>query len=113
MERITDLTFLNTFAGGNKDKMKKYISMFLQLCPNSLTNMKTSLESENYDGLRAAAHALKPQISYMGIKAAEPLIKALEHHASTKTELDKLPGMLTEFDGLCRKAMEELAAEIA
>lgn len=95
------------------DKMKKYISMFLQLCPASLDKMKTCLEGADYDGIRATAHALKPQISYMGIKGGEPLVKAIEHHAGTKTETEKLPQLLVDFDALCRKAMEELKAEIA
>lgn len=113
MERITDLTFLQGFAGGNTDKMKKYISMFLQLCPASLDKMKASLDASDYDGMRATAHALKPQITYMGIKGGEPLVKAIEHHAGTKTETEKLPQLLTDFDSICRTAMEELKAEIA
>jgi len=113
MERVTDLTFLNSFAAGNTDKMKKYISMFLQLCPASLDKLKTSLDAADYDSMRATAHALKPQITYMGIKAGEPLVKAIEHHAGTKSETEKLPQLLSEFDGICRTAMTELAAEIA
>ncbi|MFM2136459.1 MAG: hypothetical protein RL021_1859 [Bacteroidota bacterium] len=113
MEKVTDLTFLQGFAGGNADKMKKYISMFLQLCPASLDKMKNALDASDYDGLRAAAHALKPQISYMGIKGGEPLVKDIEHLAGTKTETEKLPQLLADFDGLCRIAMEELKAAIA
>lgn len=113
MERVTDLTFLQGFTGGNTDKMKKYISMFLQLCPNSLTTMKNHLDIGDYDALRGVAHQLKPQITYMGIKPGEPLVKAIEHQAGTRTNVEQLPAMLTEFDGICRKAMEELAGEIA
>jgi HPt (histidine-containing phosphotransfer) domain-containing protein len=113
MERITDLTFLQGFTGGNPDKMKKYISMFLQLCPNSLATMKSHLENGDYDGLRGVAHQLKPQVTYMGIKPGEPLVKAIEHQAGTRTNVEQLPAMLTEFDGICRKAMEELSKEIA
>lgn len=113
MERITDLSFLETFSGGNRDKMKKYISMFIQLCPNALQSMKTHLDAGNYDGLRGAAHAIKPQISYMGIKGGDILIKTIEHNAASHTEVDRLPTLLSEFDTLCRKALEELAREIA
>ncbi|MFM2206451.1 MAG: hypothetical protein RL213_426 [Bacteroidota bacterium] len=113
MEKVTDLTFLNGFSGGNADKVKKYVSMFLQLCPASLDKLKATLDASDYDGMRAAAHALKPQITYMGIKEGEPLVKAIEHHAGTKTETEKLPQLLSDFDSICRKAMTELAAEIA
>lgn len=113
MERSIDLTFLQGFTSGNADKMKKYISMFLQLCPTSLSKMKSQLDSGDYDGIRATAHALKPQITYMGIKSAEPMVKAIEHNAGNKSELETLPQLLSDFDAVCRRAMEELAQEIA
>lgn len=113
MDRITDMTFLTSFTGGNPDKMKKYISMFLNYCPTQLSAMKTQLDGGNYDQLRATAHALKPQITYMGIKPGEELIKAIEHHAGSKTEVEKLPEMLSRFQGICEKAVEELKKDIA
>lgn len=113
MERITDMTFLKSFTGGNPDKMKKYISMFLSYCPSQLQTMNEQLESQNYDGLRGTAHALKPQITYMGIKGGEDLIKGIESMAGTKTNVEKLPEMLGSFKTICSSAMEELKQEIA
>jgi HPt (histidine-containing phosphotransfer) domain-containing protein len=113
MERKTDMTFLTSFTGGNPDKMKKYITMFLNYCPGQLTLMKDQLASQNFDGLRGTAHALKPQITYMGIKEGESLIKSIEHNAGTKTDVDKLPEMLGNFESICASAIEELKKEIA
>ena len=113
MSNTVDLTFLQGFTSGNQDKMKKYIQMFLQLCPTSLNNMKGCIDRQDFDGLRAAAHALKPQITYMGIKSGEPLVKAIEQHAGAKTEIEKLPGMVSEFETICQTAMVELQATIA
>lgn len=113
MNKTVDLSFLETFTSGNRDKMKKYISMFLQLCPTSLNNMKAHVEKQDYDALRATAHAIKPQITYMGIKEGETLVKSIEHNAATNTAVESLPGMVAEFDSICRKAMEELSAAIA
>jgi HPt (histidine-containing phosphotransfer) domain-containing protein len=107
------MTFLKTFTGGNPDKMKKYISMFLQLCPGQLETMQTHLESGNYDSLRATAHALKPQITYMGIKKGEELVKTIEHNAGNKVDVEKLPAMMADFKSICQNAIEELKKEIA
>lgn len=107
-----DLSFLETFTGGNKEKMAKYIGIFLQLCPGQLDTMKKHQEAGDYNGLRATAHALKPQITYMGIKAGEDLIKRIEKHAGEKFEVEKLPSMLDEFSSLCGKAIEELRAAV-
>ena len=112
-EKAIDLTFLQSFTGGNKDKMAKYINIFLQLCPGQLEAMKTNMAGSNYDGLRATAHALKPQITYMGIKGGEDLIKSIEKHAAEKTETENLPQMLSDFSTLCENAMKELKEAVA
>ncbi len=110
--RITDLTFLQSFTGGNKDKMNKYINIFLQMCPGQLDAMKSLLASANYDALRATAHSLKPQITYMGIKQGEGLIKTIEQYAGEKTNTEQLPDLLNSFDDVCRKAIVELQEEV-
>lgn len=112
MSTTVDLTFLKGFTSGNQEKIKKYIGMFLQLCPNSLAAMKAALDNSDYDALRASAHSLKPQITYMGIKAGEPLVKTIEEHASSRTETEQLPVLFAQFDAICRQAMIELAAEM-
>jgi HPt (histidine-containing phosphotransfer) domain-containing protein len=113
MDRLTNLTFLNSFTGGNPEKIKKYISMFLTYCPGQLATMKEQLASGNYDGLRGTAHALKPQITYMGIQGGEDLIKKIESMAGAKSEVEKLPDMLGNFSTICEKAMTELKEEIS
>ncbi|CAN5567453.1 hypothetical protein BH11BAC1_BH11BAC1_22720 [soil metagenome] len=105
-----DLTFLQSFTGGNKEKMAKYIGIFLQMCPGQLDMMKTQLGVANYDGVRGTAHALKPQITYMGIKAGEDMIKKIERHSAEKIDVENLPQLLDEFTVLCNQAMLELKA---
>lgn len=111
-ERITDLTFLQSFTGGNKDKINKYINIFLQMCPGQLDAMQGMLQSNNYDGLRATAHSLKPQVTYMGIKPGEGLIKNIEQYAAEKINLDQLPDLFRSFREICGKAMTELKEEV-
>lgn len=113
MANETDLTFLESFTGGNPDKMKKYMNMFIQLCPGQLTLMANHLQSENYDKLRATAHSLKPQITYMGIKRGESLVKSIEQMAAEKRDVEKLPAMLDEFNSICNLAVEELKQKVA
>lgn len=113
MGAVTDMTFLKTFTGGNPEKIKKYVGMFLQHCPGQLENMAGQLNGQDYDSLRATAHALKPQITYMGIRNGEALVKSIESMAGSRTDVEKLPAVLDEFKTLCHQAMEELKKEIA
>lgn len=113
MNKETDLTFLQSFTGGNPEKMKKYMNMFIEMCPGQLTLMSDHLKNGNYDQLRAAAHSLKPQITYMGIKRGEGLVKSIEQMAAEKRDVDQLPAMLDEFSNICNLAVEELKQQIA
>ena len=113
MTKSINLTFLNSFTGGNPEKIKKYITMFLNHCPSQLVTMKEQLSLANYDGLRGTAHALKPQITYMGIQSGEELIKKIEQMAGSKTEVEKLPEIFNNFNSICEQAMIELKEEIA
>ena len=106
--KITNLDFLTNFAAGDKTRMKKYIGMFLQIAPQQMEKIKAALASSDWDAVRANAHSLKPQITYMGISGGDVLIKKIEDDASGRTNLGELPGMVERMDDLCKKAITEL-----
>jgi len=112
MEALTDLTFLQSFTGGNKEKIVKYINLFLQACPDQLAKMNARLAEKDYPGLRAAAHTLKPQVIYMGMKKGEEQVKRIESMAGEQRDVEQLPALFTEFNELCQAAMEELKKAI-
>ncbi len=110
---MTDLSFLKQFTGDNPEKMKKYINMFLMAAPDLMDKMEAYLKAGDYDGLKVAAHSLKPQISYMGIKGQEQAIVDIESYAGNRSHLDELPGMIATFKAEVTKALESLRAEVA
>ena len=102
------MSFLESFTSGNKEKMNKYINIFLQIYPKSLEEMKSYLSQAEYDRLRAVAHSLKPQITYMGIKGGPDLIQKIEKNAGERVDIENLPNTLNSFQDVCDKAVEEL-----
>lgn len=108
MNEIINLDFLKTFASGNTEKMNKYINMFLQHAPVLVKSIEENLSAQDWSALRSSAHSLKPQISYMGIKSAEELIKAIERNAGDKTNLENLPSQVDTLKGILEKAYPEL-----
>ena len=107
-QKITDMTFLTSFAGGDTVRMKKYVSMFLQIAPQQLEKIRAALTASDWDSVRANAHSLKPQITYMGIRSGEELIKKIENDAASRTNTDAIPAMFSQMEELCRKAIVEL-----
>ncbi|MEP7168398.1 MAG: Hpt domain-containing protein [Bacteroidota bacterium] len=108
MYEIIDLTFLNSFTGGSQEKNSKYIKMFLQNAPSLMGAIEDNLKIEDWASLKSSAHSLKPQISYMGIKSAEELIKNIERDAGEKTNLESIPEKITALRNILEKAFPEL-----
>ncbi len=111
-EKLTDMSFLNQFTGGNPEKKKKYIHMFLENGPRLLKTIQTALEKKDYDALKVAAHSMKPQFSYMGIPEEVSQIFLTEQSAGQPAHHHLLPGLVRQLEQVCIKAFEELKQEM-
>lgn len=105
---VTDLSFLKNFTGGDNEKIKKYVSMFLSRAPEQLKAINTDLAAADYTSLRVNAHSLKPQLAYMGIKSLEQDILNIEQYAGSETNIDKLPELVKKVNDTLQQAFQEL-----
>jgi len=106
--QVTDRTFLNQFTGGKVDKMEKYIGMFLENAPRLLGVIDDALASQDLPAMKIAAHSLKPQLTYMGVKEEVSNIFLLEQSAGETGHSDMLPSLINNLHRVCDKAFEEL-----
>ncbi|PQJ12210.1 hypothetical protein CJD36_000165 [Flavipsychrobacter stenotrophus] len=107
-EHVTDRMFLKQFTGGKPDKMQKYISMFLDNAPKLLGSIDVAMEIKDYPSVKIAAHSLKPQLSYMGVKEEVSNILLIEQSAGSSSQQEKLPELIRLLKRVCAKAFEEL-----
>ena len=76
---MVDLTFLKKFTKEDPQKMKRYISLYLDVAPKTFEEMQRNLKNGDWEQLRINAHSLKPQADFMGIASLkEELIKIEE-----------------------------------
>src|SRR5690606_25470585 len=92
------------------EKMNKYISMFLDNAPKLLHNIKTALQEQDYPAVKIAAHSLKPQLSYMGVKEEISNIFLIEQIAGEAAHTDRLQVLVPHLEKVCAKVFEELQA---
>lgn len=111
--QVTDMNFLRQFTGGNPDKQRKYIGMFLDNGPKLLQKIREALDAGDYESLKVAAHSMKPQLSYMGVKEEVSNIFLIEQTAGQSAHRESLPQLVARLELLCRKAFDELQAAIA
>ncbi|MBX2905012.1 MAG: tetratricopeptide repeat protein [Taibaiella sp.] len=106
--QVTDMQFLKSLTGGNAEKMHKYVGMFLDNAPKLLASIEAGLTSGDYPAVKIAAHSLKPQLSYMGVKEDVSKIFMMEQSAGNSAHFDALPGMFANLKRVCGQAFEEL-----
>lgn len=111
-DKVTDMNFLKQFTAGNKEKMNKYIGMFLENAPKLLASIDDGLKAKDFTAIKVAAHSMKPQLSYMGVKEEISHIFLLEQTASEAAHVDHLLPLITELKRVCDKAFEELRAVV-
>ena len=107
-EKVTDMEFLKKFTGGSKEKMNKYVGMFLENAPKLLKTVSTMLVEKNYGAVKIAAHSLKPQMSYMGIKEEISNIFLIEKIAGEAAHTERLPLLIDQLERVAAKAFDEL-----
>jgi len=111
-DRVTDMAFLRQFTGGKEDKVQKYVSMFLENGPRLMAQIETALAARDLESLKIAAHSLKPQLGYMGVKEEVSQVFLTEQTAGEEGHVEKLGSLVQNLKRVCEKAFEELSAHV-
>lgn len=80
---MVDLTFLKKFTKDDPIKMKRYISLYLDVAPKTFAEMQRNLNNEDWEKLRINAHSLKPQADFMGINGLKEELSKIEEAVKT------------------------------
>lgn len=81
---MVDLTFLKKFTKDDSQKMKRYISLYLDVAPKTFEEMKRNLNNKDWEQLRINAHSLKPQADFMGMNSLKEELIKIEEAVKTK-----------------------------
>lgn len=106
--KTTNLDFLKNFTKGDKEKMRRYVGMYLSSTPQVIQEMEEFLEAENFENVRLKAHSIKPQVQYMGITELSALLLQIENIIDQKEEMNQLPTMVSSIKTINEKATIEL-----
>lgn len=107
---LFDLSQLNELSGGNQDFVNKMAGMFVDMVPEILDRINTGLATDNLEDMGAAAHKIKPSIDMMGIVSLKEKIRALESNGKNRTNLDEIPGLVSDINEILNKVVAQLRA---
>lgn len=92
---------------GSEDLLEELIEIFIEDCPDMLTELKQALESGDPGLVRSAAHALKGAVGNFTSGEAYTLALSIEDSGSSG-DLEGVQERLSELEGHVRKLTEAL-----
>lgn len=107
--KITDMSFLANFTKGDQEKIDKYVQMFLKNGPRLLNDIHEGMAQQDYEGVKIAAHSLKPQMGYMGVQEEVSNIFLLEQSAGEKAHKHILEQLVSRLEKVLNKCFQELS----
>ncbi len=89
-DQIFDLDFLFEFTEGDKKQMLHFIQKFVDNYPKEVDAINRALVNTDREALYLAAHSFRPQLEFVGMKAAASLLLAVERGARDEMGFNQL-----------------------
>ena len=111
--KYTNLDFLRQLTKNNPDMISEMIHVYLEETPELIKTMKQSLEKQDWQNLRAAAHSIIPSFSTMGMSEEyAEMAKTIQDYAEKKEKPEEIKKMLQKIGRVCEDAYAELKQEL-
>jgi CheY-like chemotaxis protein/HPt (histidine-containing phosphotransfer) domain-containing protein len=105
VEKLYDLSLINTIGKDDKAFAKKIISIFLDSMPESLELLVKHGKEKNYEQIAKTAHKMKSSIDSMGISSLKDIIRELE---STKADKDSSETLIPKVKSILNDVFVQL-----
>jgi HPt (histidine-containing phosphotransfer) domain-containing protein len=109
--KLYDLALVESVSGGDREFIKKMISLFIETVPHDAQQMDKASQSRNWAQVAKIAHKLKSTIDSMAIKSIQQEIRAVESNAKHETSLDSVPATIKNIVRVINDCVEQLQAE--
>jgi len=106
--RVTDLDYLDKFCEGDKERMKKYIDIFLASAPNFLDSINVALNNKDWLEIANQVHGNKTKLMMMGMNGAIYLGAEIENQCREENNIDSVTLKLQKLVQDIETAITEL-----
>jgi CheY-like chemotaxis protein/HPt (histidine-containing phosphotransfer) domain-containing protein len=105
---VTDLAYLTRFCEGDKEKMQKYIDMFLSSVPAFIQKMEVASGAGDAKEISRQVHAYKARFMMMGMRQAQDLAADIELQCEQEENADQVWTKVQEMVQQVENAVMEL-----
>ena len=105
---VTDISFLKHFTSGDTQMITNLINVFFTTAKDKLDKLEVEIEKKDLKRVRDIVHSFKPQLSYMGIKSAEEIVRRIEDSADSVAIEESIPSLVDSLKSIVETATIEL-----
>ena len=107
-DTITNLDYLESFCEGDKERMNKYISMFVDSAPQFMAKVNTALAKKEFETVANLVHGHKTSFIMMGMNNCKELAVSIEEKFRSAEVLNEHIDELNILLDQVKKAITEL-----
>ena len=120
--RCIDLTYMNRLTKSDRALKTEIMTIYLKQTPPLIKTMKQSVLNKDWRTLYSVIHKMIPSFSVVGIHTDfESMAKKIQEYArlnnedgqaSHREQTERIPGMVSQLEGICTQACRELKEEL-
>jgi signal transduction histidine kinase/CheY-like chemotaxis protein len=107
-----DLTYLKEHADGDENFLREMIQIFLKDTPQIISDLKTSINEENFEKIKFNSHSMKGGFLTLGITQAGELIREIERMAEQKSNLQEINKHFVKIEKIFNETQVLLEEEL-
>ncbi|MFN3529733.1 MAG: Hpt domain-containing protein [Bacteroidia bacterium] len=112
MTKLITYSYLDEISGGDKDFQREIVGTFLEEMANEMVKFRAAIEAKDWPVLGGLAHKAKAPIGMMCTDVMKELVLKVEKNAKSESELDELPGNVSQLLAYLEEAMAQLRADL-
>jgi HPt (histidine-containing phosphotransfer) domain-containing protein len=105
---VTDLSYLRSFCEEDKERMQKYLNIFLKSAPAVIEKINDALMKNDLAGIVSQAHGYKTELVMMGMSEAKDLAIAIEMLYNEGNNIDEVKDKTVKLVRHIEMAISEL-----
>ncbi|WP_266205705.1 PAS domain S-box protein [Pontibacter kalidii] len=111
-EPIYDLALLEKIARGNEEFMRRSKRLIVESVPPTLAGMQQMRDTQDWDGVSAAAHKLKSTIDTLRIEQLKEVVRRIESDAKNRASQPQVKADITLLQHVMEQVLTLLRADL-
>ncbi|GAB4035886.1 PAS domain S-box protein [Spirosoma gilvum] len=111
-DSLFDLTELRSIAQGDEEFVSEMVTMFIDLAPAGLNEIKTAYQANDFKKVGQVAHRLHPSVATLGIHSLTDVLKDMDKNAETYQASQQLENLISKLDEVITEVVSQLVTHV-